>query len=240
MINFVIVEDNEYQRRSVCKIVNKFMMNNDHNYKVHEFNDFTEDLITFIKNTKDYNIYILDYELPSGDALDICRLIREKDWISPIIINTVHASLGYETFKQKLLIFDFINKADNMEKELSKALYACLKQFKKKPKTFRFKIRGIDYNIEYDKILYIYRETFERKLVLVTDTNKFKMNKNIRDIIKILDDNRFKITHRACIVNMNRVQALIWKEKKIVFDNKEEIFLLSNTHKKELENNVVV
>ena len=178
--------------------------------------------------------------MPSGDALDICRLIREKDWISPIIINTVHASLGYETFKQKLLIFDFINKADNMEKELSKALYACLKQFKKKPKTFRFKIRGIDYNIEYDKILYIYRETFERKLVLVTDTNKFKMNKNIRDIIKILDDNRFKITHRACIVNMNRVQALIWKEKKIVFDNKEEIFLLSNTHKKELENNVVV
>ena len=47
LINFVIVEDNEYQRRSVCKIVNKFMMNNDHNYKVHEFNDFTEDLIIF-------------------------------------------------------------------------------------------------------------------------------------------------------------------------------------------------
>lgn len=239
MINFIIVEDNSFQRKNIKTSVIKYMMNNDLEYDILEFDDYTKKLENVIINNENYHIYILDYEIPSGDALDICRKIRENDWTSPIIINSVHGKLAFETFKQRLQILDFLDKADSSESDLFKALDNCLKQFSKKPNTFKYKIRGIDYNIDYNKILYIYRDTSARKLVLVTDNNEYRMNKNIKDIIKILDD-RFKITHKACIVNMDRVEALIWKENKIIFDNKSEIFLLSRTHKKEIECNVVV
>lgn len=239
MINFIIVEDNNFQRKNLKTSVIKYMMKNDLEYDILEFSDYTESLEKVIDNIEDYHIYILDYEIPSGDALDICRKIRENDWTSPIIINSVHGKLAFETFKQRLQILDFLDKTESSEIDLFKALDNCLKQFNKKPKTFKFKIRGIDYNIDYNKILYIYRDTTARKIVIVTDNNEYRMNKNIKDIIKILDS-RFKITHKACIVNMDRVEALIWKENKIVFDNKLEIYLLSRTHKKEIECNVVV
>lgn len=239
MIKFVVVEDNDFQRKQIRTLLIKYMMNNNSEYDIVEFNDYTKELEKLIEKSEYNHIYILDYEVPSTDALDISRKIRENDWTSPIIINSVHGKLAFETFKQRLQILDFIDKLDSSEKEFFKTLDACFKQFKKKPKSFRFKIRGIDYNIDYNKILYIYRDTYARKLVLVTDNNKYRMNKNIKDLIKVLDD-RFKVTHKACIVNMDRVEALVWRENKIIFDNNEEIYLLSKTHKKELECDVVV
>ena len=239
LINFVIVEDNDMHRKQIKKSINKYMMRNNIEYDILEFSDFTEELEKTINCLDGSYIYILDYEMPSADALDISRKIREVDWTSPIIINSVHAKLAFETFKQRLQILDFIDKLDSSESDFFSLLDTCLLQIDIKPKTFRFKIRGVDYNIDYNKILYIYRDTYARKLVIVTNNNEYKMNKNIKDIIKVLDD-RFKITHKACIVNMDRVEALVWKENKIIFDNKMEIYLLSKTHKKELECDVVI
>lgn len=239
MIKFVLVEDNNMQRKNIKTLLIKYMMKNNMEYDIIEFDDYNMELEQLINENEFNYIYILDYEVPSTDALDISRKIRENDWTSPIIISSVHGKLAFEAFKQRLQILDFIDKLDSFENELFKSLDICFMQFNKKRKSFRFKIRGVDYNIDYNKILYIYRDTIARKVVIVTDNNEYKMNKNIKDLIKLLDS-RFKITHKACIVNMDRVEALIWRENKIIFDNKKEIYLLSKTHKKELECDVVV
>ena len=52
-------------------------------------------------------------------------------------------------------------------------------------------------------------------------------------MLKLLD-NRFKITHKACIVNMERVEALLWREGIVKFENGMQIDMLSKTHKKEI------
>ena len=118
MINFVIVEDNEYHRKGLKKSVNKYMMANDMEYDILEFSDYTSELDKVIETVEQNHIYILDYEMPSGDALDISRKIREEDWTSPIIINSVHGKLAFETFKQRLQILDFLDKTDSTEKDL--------------------------------------------------------------------------------------------------------------------------
>ena len=63
--------------------------------------------------------------------------------------------------------------------------------------------------------------------------NEFKIIKNMSDIKSLLD-NRFKYTHKACIVNTDKVEAYDWKNSKIIFDNRKEVYMLSRTHKKEL------
>ena len=233
MLNFIVVEDNNSQREKMKKIIIKYMMRNDIDYDVLEYNDLTTDLINYINDNHYDNIYILDYELPTSDALDISRLVREEDWTSPIIINTVHGKLAFETFKQKLQILDFLDKSDTEEHEYFSVFDVALKVFKKKPNLLKFRECYKEYSISMDSILYIYRDSYIRKLVIVTDHGEYFITRNVKDMLKLLD-NRFKITHKACIVNMERVEALLWREGIVKFENGMQIDMLSKTHKKEI------
>ncbi len=56
----------------------------------------------------------------------------------------------------------------------------------------------------------------------------------MNSILKHLDQ-RFFVSHKACIINIQKVEAFVWKEGKIIFNNGFETYLLSKTHKKELE-----
>src|SRR5574344_1159867 len=105
MINFVIVEDNINHRNKYKDIILSYMMGNKIEFDIIEYDDCGKNLISHIQDsTKDDTIYILDLELPSGDGIDVARLIRNtyNDWRSPIIICTAHSSLAFETYKQRL------------------------------------------------------------------------------------------------------------------------------------------
>lgn len=233
MIKFIVVEDNKFHQKKVEKLIVSFMMKNDFEFEIKTFDQDCEDLNRLIKENEDNHIYILDFELPNSNAIDIARVIREDDWTSPIIIFTAHGGMAFETFKQRLQILDFINKQFDSDKYLIEAFEICMKQLKVM-KSFKFKTSGIDYNIPYKKILYFERDSISRKVTLVTENATYEMYKTIKDIKKQLDKN-FLITHRACIVNMNRVITISWKDKLIYFDDESSTDLLSKTHKKEID-----
>jgi DNA-binding LytR/AlgR family response regulator len=209
------------------------MMRNKFEFDILEFVTENKKLKELIKQKENNHIYILDFQLPNSNAIEIARLIRQEDWESPIIIFSAHGGMAYETFKQRLQILDFVNKQFEVEKNLFELFDICLKQLGMSP-ALKFKISGVDYNITFDRILYIYRDTFERKAIVVTNNTQYKINLNINEIYEKLDS-RFKISHKACIVNMDKVEAINWKENKITFCNGHETYLLSKTRKKEFE-----
>ena len=234
MINFVVVEDNKMHRKRLKNVIMNYMMKNKLEFDIIEFENDCKELHKFMTSSDNNNIYIFDFELPSTTAIDLSRKLRETDWTSPIIVFTVNGGMAFDTFKQRLQILDFVNKQYEAEKNLHELFDICLRQIANK-KSLKFKYKGIDYNIDINKILYIYRDTVERKCIINTvNCKKYKVIMNITDLSKMLDS-RFKFTHKACIVNTDRVEALVWKENKIVFDNGEEIYFLSKTHKKELQ-----
>ena len=47
-------------------------------------------------------------------------------------------------------------------------------------------------------------------------------------------DGRFKKSHRACIVNMDRVRVIEHHKRRIIFDNASTTDLLSSNFKKEV------
>lgn len=232
MINFVVVEDNETHRNNTEKIILKYMMKNKYDFEVFSYDKETEELINFIKNNDENNIYILDFELPNTNALDLAREIRSSDWRSPIIILTAHGGMAFESFKQRLQILDFIPKQYKAEESLIENFDICLKQFNLS-KSLKINYNYTDYNIPYEKILYIYRDTFERKIVVVTENNEYKIRINMKDL-KLMLPEYFKYSHKACIVNTNKVEAYDWKNYEIHFSNGAKTNLLSRTHKKEL------
>lgn len=238
MINFVVLEDNPHHRKKTKDIIFNYMMKNKYEFDILFFERETETFIELVENHDSNYIYILDFELPNTTAIDVARRIRKKDWTSPIIVFTVNGGMAFDTFKQRLQILDFVNKQFEAEKNLHELFDICLKQLDVR-ENFKYKIGKVDYSIAFDKILYIYKDTVERKSVIVTDKNEYKISLNLIKVKELLNED-FIFTHKACIVNSKRVDAYVWSEGKVIFDNGKEAPFLSKTHKKELSGREVV
>lgn len=238
MIDFIILEDNPYHSKLTHDIIMNYMMKNKYDFDIKIFDKENDELLNTIEDNVSNRIYILDFELPNTTAIDVARKIRDKDWISPIIVFTVNGGMALETFKQRLQILDFVNKQFEAEKNLHELFDICLKQLEVR-NSFKYKAGTKNINIDFNKILYIYRDKVERKSVIVTDTKEIKVPLSLKNVKSLLNTN-FKYTHKTCIVNNKRVIALLWKDSKIIFDNGMEAPFLSKTHKKELELSEIV
>ena len=232
MINVIICDDNEKDRIKVEKITKKFMQKNNKEYKIYSCNDYNKSFDSLVERKLPFKIYLLDIETPSRSGIDVAREIRKKDIDSVIIFLTAHEELGHVILKNDLMFLSFINKFDDFENRLYNSLSKSLDLLNKKNR-IRFNDRNILYTININDILYITKDSFERKTIIKTDYTEFKVNKTLLEIVDMLDD-RFIQTHRACFINEDRKITIDRGNKVITFDNGETIDLLSDKYKKEI------
>lgn len=230
MINFIICDDNEKIVLDIKKIIDVFMMNNKAEYKTHIFNDLDEEFMKIVKKPLSFKIYILDIETPSRSGIDVARIIRKKDLDSVIIFITSHEELGLTLLKNEIMFLSFINKFDNYEDRLVTSIKKAMEVLKRK-NIIRFEERGVLYTIAMNDILYITRDSVERKCVIKTDYAEIKTYKPLSSVEKLLD-NRFIKTHRACFINKERVAKIDKIRKTILFDNGVVVSLLSDKYRK--------
>ena len=232
MLEFIICDDDKLITDKVCNTIADIMMKNKLVYKTSVFHDYNNSFLNIINNRECTRIYILDIETPSRSGIDIARIIREKDMESIIIFLTGHDELGPAILKKELWFLSFINKFDDSDSRLSQAIKKALQILNIQTK-LHFEEKGVIYNISLNDILYITRDSIDRKSVIKTEHNEYRTYKTLVELQKLLD-NRFVQTHRACIVNIERVSSINRIKKVILFDNGLEIDLLSSKYKKEL------
>lgn len=116
MVNFVIIDDNIMHRKRVYNIICTYMMDNNVDFKIYEFNDIDDKINDYIDKNIKNSIYILDLELPSHDGIDVATRVRNKnnDWVSPIIILTAHGGAYYKSYKERLQLLDFVCKSEDL------------------------------------------------------------------------------------------------------------------------------
>lgn len=231
MLEIIICDDDKEFLLKVENLVNKVMLKKDIDYKIFKFNDFDKKFIDKMNKKENPRIYILDIELPSCSGITIGRQIRKNDLESQIIFLTGHEELGSILLRKDVNFFAFINKFEDFEARLRKNIDLSLATLNKK-KFLEIKDKKAYYRLSLDSILYITRDSVERKTIIYTDNNKHVINKPLKDIEIDLDD-RFVKTHRACIINKNRLAELNYKEKEIIFDNGTKIDYLSKKYKVE-------
>lgn len=235
MISFIVCDDNLMVRKNIENIILKKMMKNDFAYKTYIFDDYNDNFSKIINQKLPNKIYILDIEAPSNSGIDIARTIRRKDLDSVIIFLTSHEELGYMVLKSELLFLTFISKYDQYEENLEKAISKAIELIGKKL-YIHLEDRGVVYTIPLNEILYITKDSQERKTIIKTDYTEFKLNKTLLEVTELLDEN-FIQTHRACIINKTRVRCVDMKKKFITFDDGSQITLLSDNYKKGLKLN---
>ncbi len=232
MINVILCDDNKKDCLRILKVVEEFMNCKKIEYDKYVFNDYNNKFYRVVEEKLPSKIYLLDIETPSASGIDIARIIRKKDVDSVIIFLTAHEELGNTILKNDLMFLSFINKFDNFEKRLLNSLNKALNILKTK-RVIKINDRNIIYTINLDDILYITKDSYERKTIIKTDYNEIKINLSLNELIKMLDG-RFIQTHRACYINNDRRIKVDKNNKMITFDNGEEIDLLSNKYKKEV------
>lgn len=232
MLSFILVDSSNEARQKVKKIINSVMITNDIEYEVKEFSNLTSELKDII-NTNSFKIYILAIGLDSSvSGIDVGKVIRQNDWDSELIYLTNHDNMFEKVFRSVYKVFDFIEKFDSMEKRVEKDIRKIVTRKWDKSK-YIYSNNRVNFEIFLDEILYIYRDTVERKLVVMT-TNGYthKLNKNINELLKELDG-RFRQVHRSCIVNTDKVNLYNWAKGYFVLDNNDKVDLLSKKYRVE-------
>ena len=230
MLNVIICDDNKRDLERITTLVNKFMKNNKYNYNMHIYSDYNADFLKIIKSKIPFKIYILDIETPSRSGIDIAREIRNKDLDSVIIFLTGHDELGRVILQNDLMFLSFVNKFDNLDKRINEVMPKAIKLIRIK-KVIRIKDGTNTYIINLNDILYLSKDTFERRTTIKTDYNEYRVRMSLFKLKEMLDD-RFVQSHRACIVNKTRISRIDYRNRIIYFDNNEYTDLLSNKYKK--------
>lgn len=232
MLNIIICDDNKRDLERVTRLIDKFMKINKYEYKKYIYSDYNDDFIKLIKTKIPFRIYILDIETPSRSGIDIAREIRSKDLDSVIIFLTGHDELGRLILQNDLMFLSFVNKFDNLDKRLNDVMHKAMDLVKIK-RVIKIEDGLNTYVIDLNDILYISKDTFERRTTIKTDYSEYRVRKSLSQLKTMLDD-RFIQTHRACIVNKNRISRVDYSNRIIYFDNNDSIDLLSNKYKKEM------
>lgn len=232
MFNFIICDDHKVIRNEIDKVIDQVMMKNTNAYKKHIFDDYNDDFKKVMKSKLSSKIYILDIETKTSSGTLIAERIRENDIDSIIIFLTSHEELAYQIIKTQLMCLTFISKKDDYKFLLKSAIIKSIDMVGKK-QAIRFKTQGVIYTIPVKDILYVTRDSVERKCLIKTDYGIFLNPKPLSELGIELKD-CFVQTHRACFINKNRFRKIDTKKRKIIFDTGDEIDLLSDSYKKEV------
>lgn len=223
MINFVFYEKNSFYVKTLKHLIMKLAKNN--SYQIYSRNSL-EAKITGKK------IYLLEIE---NNGIEMARKIRNSgDWKSPIILMTKD-----RTFQKpsKLLILDVINLHTDLEEKITATIKLAL-HIVKSHKAFKFSYNNELYQIPFEDILYFEKDLNNNYVSIITKDNIYRIKESIKNIEqKLMAFSIFFKTHQSCIVNLQNIIKIDFKENIIYFKTKYT-HLLSRNRKKELKETV--
>lgn len=232
MIKFIIVDDEIKWIDEYEKIINDVAFNSNKQYEIKKFKKYDEELHKLISDNSEQKIYLMDLDLDNKHTgMDILREIREEDWDSEIIVLTNHDRMFETVHKEIYKTFDFIEKFDNFEVRLRKDLKKIISK-KYDTDKFIYNNNKISLQIYLKDIIYIYRDTVDRKLVIKTTNNQFIVNMPINEMMEKLDD-RFIQCHRSCVINNERIVEKNYAQGYFVTDTGEKVDMLSRKYQGE-------
>ena len=221
MIEFILnTKDN-----NIKEIINNTMIMYDYNYII-------KNNINIIKN-ESYKIYIIDYDINNHQSINILKQIRyiENDWKSMIIIKTNNITKILSIISEYMII----QIVDKNNKKLKEGIIKSINNYDQHPNTLKYKYKGTYYNINLKDILYIEKEIDNKRCIIYTKKNSYKILISSNKILEKLDK-RFIKCSRSYIVNLEQMISYNKKNNIIALKNNKQITEISRSKKQNIIN----
>jgi len=186
--------------------------------------------------TLDYNLCILDIEMPKLNGIEVAKLIKD----TPVIFTTAYKEYAAEAFD--LNAIDYIQKPiqkERFEKAISKAAKAIGSSAKKQYAQFNTdKGKAV---LLFDEIMYITSSDTDKrdKVVYLEDEQRITLkNINYEQLLSLLPANKFCRINKKDVIALKAVQFYSHEEisTKLFTKNKEVIKLpLNDTYRAEFK-----
>ena len=187
------------------------------------------DIMRRISKNEPFDILILDIDMPKMTGLELAEKLcgNKKELI--IIFLTAHEKYVYQAFEYQP--FRYIRK-NFIQKELPIALKSAFSVIKAKAdREITIKTDGDDRRILLSEVMYY--ELSERKIVLYLNSGaKIITRKTIKEMQKIIPDNRFITLYRGCVVNADYVKNI--GDCMVILDNEQKL-IVSRLRMKEVK-----
>ena len=201
---------------------------------VKAFND-SEKFVAAL-TTLDYNLCILDIEMPKLSGIEVTKLIKD----TPVIFTTAYKEYAAEAFD--LNAIDYIQKPiqkERFEKAISKAIKAIGSSVKKQYAQFNTdKGKAV---LLFDEIMYITSSDTDKrdKVVYLEDEQRLTLkNISYEQLLSLLPANKFCRINKKDVIALKAVQFYSHEEisTKLFNRNKELIKLpLNDTYRAEFK-----
>ena len=171
--------------------------------------------------------------MPIVSGLEIASEIREMDDESIIIFVTAHPECKNDIFYSRLEAIDYISKYYRYEERIEETInYIMTKKYR--TKTFSYTYNHVYNNLLYKEINYIEKEQLQNRCIIhLVNKDEKTVTKSIVQMKKELSPMFFQ-THKSCIVNLDNIKYIDYKNYTIYFKNGESTNLLSFESRKEL------
>ncbi len=175
--------------------------------------DCYESAESLLQSSIDYQLYILDIDMPEMDGMTLASKLKMEQPSALIIFVTSHEEMVYSAFEVKA--FRFIPKSFDQCK-LTAALNDAVKELdaiEKDTLTIEILHRRL-LKIPFKEIYFI--ETLGRKLLIHSKTETYSVNLRMKEIEEQLNPKIFFRLHTSFIVNLEHILKYDAKEVTLV------------------------
>lgn len=193
-----ICDDEKYSRDSVVSCIEDYI----HDRKTEFDYEVFESYVDLKDRIDEFNVFIMDYEVPEIDGMTFARMIREKYGENKgVVFVTSFENIVFDAFEVRAL--RFLVKPLNKEKFFD-AMDAYLKT---NIVTKRITVKS-DGKIEaIDSCDIYYIEVMRKDLYIYRENDAINCRDTIDSLEKELDGFGFFRSNRSFLVNLDKVQA---------------------------------
>ena len=168
-------------------------------------------LLANVDDGDDYDVYVLDIEMPEMDGIALARAIRKLQERAVIMFLTSHSSMVFTVESVKLEIARYINKM-NMAVDLPEALEVAVKRVEAQSLQYLLVTHYHDVTrIAYQDIIYAHRVKRLTEIVLKGEQT-ISDGRTLSKVYSVLNDLRFVYIEQGCFVNLDYITRVSGSE----------------------------
>lgn len=179
-------------------------------FQIHKYISPNE-LLNDLAESANYDIFLLDMEMPEMSGTDLAKRIREMFPSAVIVFLSSHTEFQFAQEGYKVQAIRYVSKL-MMDFTLPEALEAAIKLIERaNSQYFVFSYYSEVKRIPYSDILFL--QKLGHMVVIHTDNNReYQMKTQLKDVYKKLNDIRFAYVDQSTIINLDRVSQLAESE----------------------------